>query len=270
MITLIELTTQSQLDQHQPLDGAINHIESSFQTLNHSILIAKLLSDDKASGEVQPAQLLNQNVELSSLSPISNDSLSSSTDQRVIAPPKTFTYKYVNKGDKKGLQLQKKSLEERKSNGESVEGWVCPNITQNRNLDVECGCDIPLTLRCSGDVHGLGLIAEALRTSKSSVTLLDCTLKNVTVLSEARIFENVSLHGLFISSGEIKRVHRSAFLGMNTPLQTLGLPNNALTNVPSNSLQQLTSLDRLDLSNNKIKSLASTDFLVCLYFLTFN
>ena len=98
------------------------------------------------------------------------------------------------------------------------------------------------------------LIAEALRTSKSSVNLLDCTLKNVTVLNEARIFENVSLHGLFISSGEIKRVHRLAFLGMNLPLQTLGLPNNALTNVPSNSLQQLTSLDRLDLSNNKSPS----------------
>jgi hypothetical protein len=106
------------------------------------------------------------------------------------------------------------------------------------------------------------LISKALRESKFTVSLLDCTLKNVTVLNEARIFENVSLHGLVISSGEIKRIHRSLFLGMKTPLQTLGLPNNALTYVPWNSMQPLMGLDRLDLSNNKIKSLGAPDFVV--------
>lgn len=55
-----------------------------------------------------------------------------------------------------------------------------------------------------------------------SVSLLDCTLKNVTFLSDAKIFENISLHGLVISSGEIKRVHRSTFLGLKKPLQALG------------------------------------------------
>jgi len=66
-------------------------------------------------------------------------------------------------------------------------------------------------------------IAEGLRSSPYTVSLLDCTLKNVSFLSNARIFENVSLHGLVISSGEIKRVHRLAFLGIKTPLQALGL-----------------------------------------------
>ncbi|CRL08738.1 CLUMA_CG021227, isoform A [Clunio marinus] len=136
--------------------------------------------------------------------------------------------------------------------------WKCPNISDNRSL--ECGCDVPLTLRCSGDVHSLSLIAEGLRRSTSFVSILDCTLKNVTVLNEAKIFEGVSLSGLFISSGEIKRVHRLAFSGLKTPLQILGLPNNALNSVPSNSFQQLTSLDRLDLSNNEIKILSPTDF----------
>lgn len=55
-----------------------------------------------------------------------------------------------------------------------------------------------------------------------SVSLLDCTLKNVTFLSDTRVFENVSLHGLVISSGEIKRVHRSIFVGLKKPLQALG------------------------------------------------
>lgn len=33
--------------------------------------------------------------------------------------------------------------------------WQCPNITSSRNL--ECGCDMPHTLRCSGDIHSLGV-----------------------------------------------------------------------------------------------------------------
>lgn len=143
--------------------------------------------------------------------------------------------------------------------------WMCP-ITNENSRYLECGCDMPHTLRCSGDIHGLEQIANTLRHSNYSVSLLDCTLKNVTFLSDARIFDNVSLHGLVISSGEIKRLHRLAFSGMKTPLQALGLPNNALQAVPWQSLSSLTSLDRLDLSNNRIKYIGASDFLVSFYF----
>ena len=50
-----------------------------------------------------------------------------------------------------------------------------------------------------------------------------------------------------------------------TIISFLGLPNNALPNVPMNALSALTSLDRLDLSNNNIKTLGSAEFLVGLY-----
>lgn len=153
-------------------------------------------------------------------------------------------------------KLNKKSILEPEINSSTE--WKCPNIT--RTHDVECGCDLPHTLRCSGNLHGLEMISKGLRESEYSVSLLDCTLKNVTFLSDAKIFENVSLNGLVISSGEIKRVHRSAFLGIKVPLRVLGLPNNALMSVPSTSLSSLNSLDRLDLSNNKIKFLGSSDF----------
>lgn len=102
--------------------------------------------------------------------------------------------------------------------------WQCPDVSRNSRY-LECGCDMPHTLRCSGDIHGLEQLARGLRASKYSVSLLDCTLRNVTFLSDTRIFENVSLNGLVISSGEIKRVHRLAFLGMKTPLKTLGNSN---------------------------------------------
>lgn len=166
--------------------------------------------------------------------------------------------KLYNKADSRKRKIEKKSI---LIDRNQINDWKCPNISENSRY-LECGCDMPHTLRCSGDIHGLEQIARGLRRSLYSVSLLDCTLKNVTFLSDARIFENVSLHGLVISSGEIKRVHRLAFLGMETPLQALGLPNNALTAVPWQSLAPLTSLDRLDLSNNRIKYLGASDFLV--------
>uniref|UniRef100_A0A182JR08 LRRCT domain-containing protein n=1 Tax=Anopheles christyi TaxID=43041 RepID=A0A182JR08_9DIPT len=137
--------------------------------------------------------------------------------------------------------------------------WRCPNVTEGANL--ECSCDLPHTLRCSGDLHGLEVIADSLRRSPYEVSLLDCTLKNVTSISDANIFQNVSLQGLVISSGAIKRVHRLAFAGIRTQLQALGLPNNALESVPMQSLSAVGQLDRLDLSFNKIKALQNGDFL---------
>lgn len=242
------------------------------QLTNDSVLITKLMSLHNNNVDLIENQ---QKVE----TPSSLDSLRINQSLEIVTSDKSIndqsykmenltkgTYKYVNKSansiDKKNAMLLRKSLDVSQTKAATDGTWTCPNITDQRTL--ECGCDIPLTLRCSGDVHGLALIAEGLRNSNSSVSLLDCTLKNVTVLSEAKIFENVSLHGLFISSGEIKRVHRLAFVGLKTPLQILGLPNNALPSVPSNSLSQLKLLDRLDLSNNRIKELLSTDFMVIL------
>lgn len=235
------------------------------QPLNGSLLITKLLNLN-GSTEVPSSTphrvnsvKINQSIELAT-----SDRLKEDDDQSLADKNLTKNPKYVNKGatsaDRKNSMLLKKNLSVSQLSAAQDDNWKCPNITDNRSL--ECGCNVRLTLRCSGDVHGLSLIAEGLRRSSSFVSILDCQLRNVTVLNEARIFEGVSISGLFISSGEIKRVHRSAFSGLKIPLQILGLPNNALTNVPSNSLQQLTSLDRLDLSNNQIKTLSPTDFVV--------
>lgn len=163
-----------------------------------------------------------------------------------------------------GKVYNKNDLRKRKIKSTGIDpyvDWKCPNISENSRY-LECTCDLPQTLRCSGDIHGLQQIAEGLRNTRYPVSLLDCTLKNVSFLSDARIFEGVSLHGLVISSGEIKRVHRQAFLGMKTLLLELGLPNNALSSVPSQSLATLIALERLDFSNNRIKYLDASDFLV--------
>lgn len=216
--------------------------ESPRNAINHAIII----DDENGDG-------LSTNVQTFNRSPLLESSSNTRTN---LLPAKTVASggKVYNKNDLRKRKIKSADIDQ-------LADWKCPNISENSRY-LECGCDIPYTLRCSGDIHGLQQIAQGLRMSKYPVSLLDCTLKNVTFLSDARIFDNVSLHGLVISSGEIKRVHRQAFVGMKTQLQALGLPNNALSSVPSQSLAPLTSLDRLDLSNNRIKYLDSSDFLV--------
>ncbi|XP_066257433.1 uncharacterized protein Lrt [Euwallacea similis] len=136
--------------------------------------------------------------------------------------------------------------------------WHCPEITQQPV--VECSCDMPHTLRCTGDKTALQIIARKLRSlGAASISLLDCTVQNVSVLS-GPLLEGISLHGLVISSGEVRDVDSIAFEGLTSPLQALGLPNNQLTSVPTLALKSLPELDRLDLSGNRMKILEGASF----------
>ncbi|KAL2740634.1 vasorin-like isoform X2 [Vespula squamosa] len=135
--------------------------------------------------------------------------------------------------------------------------WECPNITKT---SVECSCDFPHTLRCTGERTALQVISEHLKSSKAgTISLLDVTVTGISILP-ARFLENIGLHGLVISSGELRRVHENAFTALAKPLQALGLPNNLLETVPISALKYLVGLDRLDLSHNKLKTLEADSF----------
>ena len=95
----------------------------------------------------------------------------------------------------------------------------------------------------------------------AAVSLLDCTVQNVSVLPEL-LLEGVVLHGLVVSSGEIHLVSELAFSGLAGPLQALGLPNNQLQTVPTAALLALPALDRLDLSHNHLETLTTDSFKV--------
>lgn len=58
--------------------------------------------------------------------------------------------------------------------------WKCPETGP-----VSCSCDLPHTLRCTGDRSALDTVAERLRglPPSASVSLLDCTVQNISVLS---------------------------------------------------------------------------------------
>ncbi|XP_056640290.1 slit homolog 1 protein-like isoform X2 [Diorhabda carinulata] len=136
--------------------------------------------------------------------------------------------------------------------------WKCPEI--DSQPFVECSCDMPHTLRCTGDKSSMKIIGETLRAKSSfSVSLLDCTIQNLTSISEP-ILEEVSLHGLVISSGELKNIVENAFDKLASPLQALGLPNNQLETVPISALRSLPELDRLDISGNRLRNLDRKSF----------
>ncbi|XP_021931325.1 insulin-like growth factor-binding protein complex acid labile subunit [Zootermopsis nevadensis] len=137
--------------------------------------------------------------------------------------------------------------------------WRCPEITQPPA--VTCSCDLPHTLRCTGGSSALQVIAEALRglVPPAAVSLLDCTVQNVSSLP-GTLLEGVILHGLVVSSGEIHHVADQAFSGLAGPLQALGLPNNKLQTVPTEALSAIPALDRLDLSHNFLETLSTGSF----------
>lgn len=144
--------------------------------------------------------------------------------------------------------------------------WKCPEV---RN--VSCVCDLPHTLRCTGGKSTFETVARALRnlSDTSSISLLDCTVQNVNSLPD-RMLDGVSLHGLVVSSGEIKSVSDVAFNGLASPLQALGLPNNQLERVPSSALATLNGLERLDLSHNRLHTVHNNSFKVIFRYFIFN
>lgn len=64
--------------------------------------------------------------------------------------PKT-AIKVYNKVDPRKRKMERKSIVPDVNLAE----WHCPNISQSKNLEHLCSCDMPHTLRCSGDIHSL-------------------------------------------------------------------------------------------------------------------
>ena len=145
-------------------------------------------------------------------------------------------------------------------------GWKCPHIPSlSPSSLIFCACDIPHTLRCDGIVKHdqqivLNNLVEKIKnlSLNESVTLLDISIQNLNRLP-GKIFQNVSIEGLVIYTGSLEYVHNKAFYRLEKFLTALGLgpPANKLTTFPTQSLNILKMLTRLDMSSKPIPSIHS-------------
>ncbi|KYN18788.1 PREDICTED: uncharacterized protein LOC108762138 [Trachymyrmex cornetzi] len=177
------------------------------------------------------------------------------TEENALLPSATMTMQ--DNGIPKNLSHAPPSPSPSPSSSFSDTVWECPNITK---AGVECSCDFPHTLRCAGDRTALQTISKHLKHSQpDTISLLDVTVTGISELP-AYFLEDVALHGLVVSTGELRYVHDNAFTALARPLQALGLPSNLLASVPTIALSHLVGLDRLDLSHNKLKTLEADSF----------
>lgn len=63
--------------------------------------------------------------------------------------------KYFNKNSPRKRKAEQVSSLPLPVDTDGLLEWKCPNISGTRNAELECGCDLPHTLRCNIDLHGL-------------------------------------------------------------------------------------------------------------------
>lgn len=93
-------------------------------------------------------------------------------------------------------------------------------------------------------------------------TTLDLLYVNNSTVSEIKdnSFVNLQVQNIQLSGCKIKKVYSEAFNGQEPYLKTLNLQDNALSEVPVDSLRRLRTLSLLDLSHNKISKVQSGAF----------
>lgn len=82
--------------------------------------------------------------------PLKTEEIATTTSEALTKKAPPAVPKVYRKVDQRKRKTENKTVA---VHSDSTGVWKCPNITSARNL--ECGCDMPHTLRCSGDIHSL-------------------------------------------------------------------------------------------------------------------
>lgn len=113
-------------------------INTTNTVLNETIIIDRIVADevpDDDIGTEQPKLFAE-----------------TTTTEKPYLPTVAMFGKLYKKADSRKRKIERKSIVISQSD---LTEWKCPNISSDRNL--ECGCDMPHTLRCNGDIHSLGV-----------------------------------------------------------------------------------------------------------------
>ena len=146
-------TAFSLIENNSPSERPLNNFfltrknENPIQNTTQTTKTTSVEEEGTSESYVTTTILKDEN-EASTSSEAFTDS-SKTVDQLKIV--KTTSIKLFNKMDPRKRKIEKKSIII--SPDTVSHEWKCPNISTSRNL--ECGCDMPHTLRCSGDIHSL-------------------------------------------------------------------------------------------------------------------
>ena len=91
---------------------------------------------------------------------------------------------------------------------------------------------------------------------------IDLVYVNNTAINrlEDGVFKGLKISNIQLSNAKISWLSANAFRGLEDTLQGLNLANNALTELPVETLRTLRILSNLDLSNNNIRFVPSNAF----------
>lgn len=122
-----------------------------------------------------------------------------------------------------------------------------------------CACEDlqnGIVLNCSMKQDATSIV-KILQAKQSELGLIQELIFRHTNLTNipAAFFSGLFVRKLDLSTNRLNNINQNAFIGMNSVLQELLLDHNELVELPSTPIAPLTSLIRLDLSNNLIRDL---------------
>lgn len=135
-----------------------------------------------------------------------------------------------------------------------------PKLTELRAACL-CATNIAQQLSVQCSVVNFPLLTAALKeyASDSAIDLVYVNNSAVRQL-EANTFRGLKISNLQISHAQLSKIDPEAFRGLEDTLQGLNLADNALTEVPVETLRTLRILSSLDLTNNRVQYVPNNAF----------
>lgn len=138
----------------------------------------------------------------------------------------------------------------------------CPWSRELIDLHTDCVCAYSnsqrLSIQCS-PVNFTKLV-QTLRSSVKNIPIDLLYVSNSTIeILRNNSFEDLKIQSLHLSKSKIREIEEDAFYGLEETITSLNLQDNFIRKVPV-TIQELTSLQLLDLSHNLIQEVHDDAF----------
>lgn len=139
----------------------------------------------------------------------------------------------------------------------------CPWSRELIDLHTDCVCAYSnsqrLSIQCS-PVNFTKLV-QTLRSSVKNIPIDLLYVSNSTIeILRNNSFEDLKIQSLHLSKSKIREIEEDALYGLEETITSLNLQDNFIRKVPVTAMQELTSLQLLDLSHNLIQEVNDDAF----------